>query len=683
MWRKPINSGEKIPMRHCFTAILLLTGTILAASPELAVDRYGQYTGEEWPGKVTSDDQLRADAAKEWPLIRDAKFDPAKFDRFGGRLDAGQFEATGRFRLQKIDGRHWLITPEGHRYFLIGCDAVGYREGGYSSPLKNPDGSPRSGFAELPDVEQVPDGLPGGKKVNLLAANLAKKYGPSYYEKSKEVNRKRLIHWGFNSTAKWGWGETFDLPYVEDWTFRTVKLLPRRRIDIYDPGFAAAAEKEVAAQVARRKNDPMLIAYSSENENGWEYRDVRELTAAAPTVASKQALVDFLIRRHGEAKAAALFRLSGGRKAMLENREIVNLTQKDISDFITESSRYYHRIVRELFRRHDPDHLWFGASHCAGQSDEWIYAAAEFTDAVMLNEYDIHAQWTARLMPQLRKLDKPFFITEFSFVCDQRGLRPYNSVSTVRDQRARGLGYRHYTELLAADPLCIGFGYFIFFDQPVMMRSLPMGESFNFGLVDGTDRPYEEMIAEVKQANARLDAVHAGELKPFRLKNPAELLFSRTRQKLLADFLPSTCSPYIVQDTSNAAEYFSGCMQRLKIDERRLPKGSVDSKGYPVGTAYAGDNSRFGSVKADCYFWKNHRGKDLNRYYALEGSPDGRNFSPLPLRFELVRRAEFDHYVMRNAEPIPAEIRYLRLVLKAPVPNQSWSNQIAGIKIER
>ena len=50
---------------------------------------------------------------------------------------------------------------------------------------------------------------------------------------------------------------------------------------------------------------------------------------------------------------------------------------------------------------------------------------------------------------------------------------------------------------------------------------------------------------------------------------------------------------------------------------------------------------------------------------------------------KLVRRAEFDHYVMRNAEPIPAEIRYLRLVLKAPVPNQSWSNQIAGIEIER
>ena len=151
-------------MKHRFPFVLFLTGTLFVSATELAVDRYGQYTGEEWPGKVTTDDQLRADAAKEWPQIRDAKFDPAKFDRFGGRLDAGKFEATGHFRLQKINGRHWLITPEGHRYFLIGCDAVGYREGGYSTPLKNPDGSRRSGFAELPDVKLVPGWSPRREK---------------------------------------------------------------------------------------------------------------------------------------------------------------------------------------------------------------------------------------------------------------------------------------------------------------------------------------------------------------------------------------------------------------------------------------------------------------------------------------------------------------------------------------
>lgn len=669
-------------MKRYIFAMLGVAGTLLADAPSLEVDRYGQYTGEDWPGKVTCDEQLRAEAAREWPLIRDAGFDPARFDRFGGRLDAGDFEATGRFRKKKIDGRWWLITPEGHRCFIIGCDAVGYREGGYSSPLKEPDGSARQGFLELPDLKRVPDGISGGK-VNFLAANLEKKYGPGYYEKSKEVNRRRLIAWGFNSTAKWGWGETFGLPYVEDWTFRTVKRLPRRRIDIYDPGFAAAAGKEVAALTARRRDDPMLIAYSTENENGWEARDVNELAAAEPAVASKQALVDFLIRRRGEAEAAELFRVSGGRGAMLENRQRIALPAEDVADFITEASRHYHRIVRELFRRYDPGHLWFGASHCRGQSDEWIYAAAEFTDAVMLNEYDLYAQWSTGLMPRLRELDNPVFLTEFSFVCDRRGLRPYNSVSTVRDQRSRGLAYRHYTERMAANPLCIGFGYFIFFDQPVMMRSLPVGESFNFGLVDGTDRPYDEMIAEVMKSNVRLEAVHAGREEPFRLEKPAALLFSRMRGQLLAGILPGTVSEYVTMDSSNAAEYFGGCPLRLKIDERRLSADGADSGRCPVGTFHAGDNSCFGEVKADVYFWFRHRGKDLNDYYELEGSPDGRNFTRLPLRFELVRRSEFDHYVMCNAEPVPADMRYLRIVLKAPVLRESWSNQIAGITVER
>lgn len=663
------------------TAALCLL-SLAAAEP--AVDRYGQYTGEKWPGKITADDQLRADAAKEWPQIRDAAFDPAKFDRFGGRLDAGKFEATGRFYKKKIDGRWWLITPEGHRYFIIGCDAVGYNEGGYSSPLKNPDGSDRKVFAELPDIKRVPDGLPGGRKVNLLAANLEKKYGPGYYEKSKEVNRKRLISWGFNSTAKWGWGETFGLPYVEDWNFRTVKLLPHRRIDIYDPGFAAAAEKEIETLVARRKDDPMLIAYANENENGLEYRDIRLLTAAAPNVATKQALVDFLIKRHGEEKAAQLFGVNGSREAMLANRKEVELPAEDRGGFITAASRHYHRIVAELFKKYDPDHLWFGASHCGGQSPEWIYAAAEFTDAVMLNEYDIMAQWTDFLLPTLRKLDKPIFITEFSFVCDQRGLRLYNSFNTVRDQATRGLGYRVYTERLAADPLCIGFGYFIFFDQPVTMRSLPGGESFNFGLVNYADQPYEEMIAEVKKSNARLEAVHAGSEKPFRLENPRKLLFSRMLQQgALAPFLPGTTSEYIVPDTAKATEYFDGCQLRLKIGERELAFDKAVGGRYPIGTVRAGDNSRFGGVKADVYFWMKHRGKDLNDYYELEGSPDNKTFTRLPVKFELVRQTEFDHYLMSNAKPIPAEVRYLRIVLKAPDPFRSWSNQIANISVEQ
>lgn len=404
---------------------------------------------------------------------------------------------------------------------------------------------------------------------------------------------------------------------------------------------------------------------------------------SAPEVASKQALADFLIKRHGEEKAAQLFGVTGGREAMLANRKEVALPEQDCSDFITATSRYYHRILAELFRKHDPAHLWFGAAHCGGQSAEWIYAAAEFTDAVMLNEYGIIPQWSDSLMPTLKKRDKPVFITEFSFVCDRRGLRLYNSFNTVKDPQARGLAYRHYTERMAANPLCIGFGYFIFYDQPVTMRSLPGGESFNFGLVNYADQPYDGMIAEVKQSNARLESVHAGKSTPFSLKNPRSLLYSWSQQWMTSQFLPGSTSEYIVPDTAKATEYFDGCMARFKIDESRLADEGKNSDSFSIGTVYAGDNSRFGGVKADVYFWMMHRGKDLNGYYELEGSPDNKTFTRFPVKFELVRQTEFDHYTMSNAEPIPANIRYLRIVLKAPDASKSWSNQIANLSVER
>ena len=48
--------------------VLLLCGlaSLPAVEADHAVDRYGQSTQESWPGKVTSDAQLRAEAASEW-----------------------------------------------------------------------------------------------------------------------------------------------------------------------------------------------------------------------------------------------------------------------------------------------------------------------------------------------------------------------------------------------------------------------------------------------------------------------------------------------------------------------------------------------------------------------------------------------------------------------------------------
>ncbi|HEX2948887.1 MAG TPA: hypothetical protein VHV83_04870, partial [Armatimonadota bacterium] len=164
-------------MKRIFvTTLVMLCFLHLACAQEKPlVDTYGQYLDENWSGKVTTDAQLKADAAKERPLLANVKFDSAHFDQYGGKLEGKPLAATGYFRTQKIDGRWWLITPLGNRFYMHGADAVGYTEGGYFTPLVNPDGSKRTVFQELPDKAAFPEAYSKSNRVNFIAANLQRK----------------------------------------------------------------------------------------------------------------------------------------------------------------------------------------------------------------------------------------------------------------------------------------------------------------------------------------------------------------------------------------------------------------------------------------------------------------------------------------------------------------------------
>jgi hypothetical protein len=48
------------------------------------------------------------------------------------------------------------------------------------------------------------------------------------------------------------------------------------------------------------------------------------------------------------------------------------------------------------------------------------------------------------------------------------------------------------------------------------------GENYNIGLVDVTDRPYQELIDALKKTHRRLQAVHSGKIAPFETKPRAQ-----------------------------------------------------------------------------------------------------------------------------------------------------------------
>lgn len=646
----------------------LVATLMLSAADSPRTDRYGQPLDVEFPGKVHTDEELRADAERERPLLAGVERDLTVFDVHGGLLEAGRsFKATGYFRTEKVDGRWWLITPEGHRFFLIGSDAFHWNEGGYSTPL-TVNGAPRAELTELPSRESCPAAYMVRGKVNYLGANLQRKHGVDFEAIQRDVVRKRLLSWGFNSTGKWGWGQKLaGMPYFEDSAFRGCRF--DRFVDMYHPDFARNAETLVAAVTARRRGDADLIAYALDNENGWERRTVEMVMKGESSPYARAAFLEFLAKRRGgwEALAKSLRQEGQPREELVKRTYAMTLfTAEEIDGFIRESSERYHRQLAALYRKYDPDHMFMGASSCSPSHADWIRGQLSSLDFIGVHEYNVNTlDWFRRLLPELAAADKPFALLEFSFVCEQAGLRFYNAYNTCKDQRGRGLCYRHYTENVACEPLCLGFGYFIMYDQPVNRRNLG-GEAHNFGLVSQQDRPYTEMIEQVKLSNGRLFGLHDGRLEPFVLAEPDEILTVPSPLKKLRRLcVPGTESPLLSADTGDRHGWFDGCLARIKISEARHPQ---------VGVHYFGtfDLAKLSAerIVVGWFCWNRNQACD---WPLLELSEDGVHFVRVPHRMvQLWKGTDYTRYRLENVQPL-GKARFARVGVDIKSPAQSWA----------
>ena len=111
------------------------------------VDQYGQFAHDDWPGKIHNDADLAAAREAEAAWLADNAAGPIPdIDQYGGWAGGPQLEATGYFRTEKVDGKWWLVDPEGHLFFSHGVNAVftgaetgvGFRENYFAwLPAKN------------------------------------------------------------------------------------------------------------------------------------------------------------------------------------------------------------------------------------------------------------------------------------------------------------------------------------------------------------------------------------------------------------------------------------------------------------------------------------------------------------------------------------------------------------------
>ncbi|MER7336110.1 MULTISPECIES: hypothetical protein [unclassified Micromonospora] len=473
-------------------------------------DQYGQYLYQDWPGKVTSDEQLRQEHRDEAARLADVRLDTATYDRYGGVKALGRYDSEGFFRLKKIDGKWWFVTPDGHLFFLKGVDSVSYDEWGYGTLYKNPDGSPRDVFDALPDPRLYPGAYATterGHVVSFVKANLARKYGPDYGDAWRDITTRRLVDWGFNALSKWAADPDLEFPHIDQISAPPDATRVLWGIDPFDPDFRAKLDRHI--DIKDKKNDRWLIGYFFDNERGWNRDVVAEALRRDASLPAKRAFVTYLEEAYGGdlARVNAMLGTDAASFAALADLplDVARVPTTDVNAFVTRASQLYYGTIRAAIRSQDPHHLFLGSALVPTwrTSLEWNVGGLASLDAISLDVYGDNASYLAEYEPY----DKPVLNLEYSFNTHDRGMRAINAAARTATVAERGTKYRSFVEAQAASPVFVGSGWFVYYDQAVTGRPGD-GESFNFGLLNQQDQPYTAMTDVMDSTNDTVELVH-------------------------------------------------------------------------------------------------------------------------------------------------------------------------------
>ncbi|MGC8669023.1 MAG: beta-galactosidase [Chthonomonadales bacterium] len=515
---------------------LLITSIRLAegvATLEGIVDRFGQYAKADWPGKVHSEAELRDRIRTE---ERDLARHPAPSDRdeYGGWAHGPSLKATGFFRTERVDGRWWLVTPNGHLFFSLGVDCVGTsadtittgREGMFTwLPPKSGEFRPCWGYVD--GVHSGP--VKRGDTFNFFRANLIRQFGEDYAGSYFPLVLKRLRSWGFNTIGNWSDQALYGnghVPYVG-----TVHIGGHHaRVasgsdywgtmhDPFDPQFAHDVRESLAPVTRLIGEDPWCVGYFVDNELSWggggdEGRyglALGALSLAADASPAKRAILTMLREQYPDVaalNAAWSTHFTGWAEMEAPVRlhaPFSEAQKRDLGAFVKRFARQYFRVVRDELKRQAPHHLYLGCRF-AWYTPESVEASAEYCDVVSFNIYQPKpdgAQWNF-----LKHLGKPVMIGEFHFGALDRGMF-HTGLVAAENQQQRAAMYEQYVKTVAQNPAFVGCHWFQFVDEPLTGRAWD-GENYNIGFLTVTDTPYPELVEAARRVHRTIYTLRYG-----------------------------------------------------------------------------------------------------------------------------------------------------------------------------
>lgn len=379
------------------------------------------------------------------------------YDAYGGWRKI-QGVKTGFFHTQKIDGRWWLVSPEGNVFFSKGVDNVSF----------------------APEADTAP----------------AAPADPAAWAKT---TARQLKEWNFNTLGAWSTPQLYGTGLAYAPIVGMASAVQRDVwlkggvVDYFSPQFREAADRAAERVCAPRAKDPWVLGYFTDNELRWG-KDWR----------SGETLIEGYLKMAPDSPGF------GKATEFMKSRDRAGAapTAEDAAAFLGLVAAEYGRVTSEAIRRHDPNHMVLGCRFASYPGDTVMEGVGRYFDVISFHSYAPKAP-VERLELIAKLTGKPTMITEFSFKATDSGLpNTKGAARPVATQAERADGFAGYVQALAALPSCVGFHWFEFRDQPKEGRRLD-GENSNYGVVRIDFTPWEVLTRRMQQVNAGIEALHA------------------------------------------------------------------------------------------------------------------------------------------------------------------------------
>ncbi len=487
------------------------------------VDPFGQYKNCEWPDKLKSSAELTRRMQVEEASLKQSPMMVGR-DRFGGWANGPKQRATGWFRTEKVDGKWWLVTPDGSLFFSTGIDCVTPDEATFIDARDNwfqwlpKAGDPYAQFiGQVEGAHSMAEPIGGkGRTFSFYCANLYRKYGDDWKTKWEDTSAERMRNWGFNTVGNWSDPQYISqakIPFVATGGISgNVRRIEGgggywgKMVDAYDPAFGPAAETSLADTARRYASDPYCIGYFADNEIAWEA--VEKGTLASPLdQPCRIAEVEMLKAKYNGSldQLDAAWSTKAASWDALRAPETPNAAcQADLDAFVYQFAKRYFETCKAAFRKSAPNQLYLGCRFASAPKPA-VRACADAADVVSFNIYQSSinsADWTGA-----KDLGKPIMIGEFHFGALDRGMF-HEGLGPRANQEERAAAYLGYVLSVADCPNFVGCHWFQYVDEPLTGRWFD-GENYNIGLVDVTDTPYPELLAAAKKANVSVYQRHS------------------------------------------------------------------------------------------------------------------------------------------------------------------------------